>query len=70
MADFTGIGTPAIAANIRAVRAGGVLMTQHERLVSLCEQLKLQAVAASYPDLANMAASSEASFFSITWKKC
>lgn len=38
-------------------------MTQHERIVHLCEQLKLQAVATSYPDLADVAASKDASFF-------
>lgn len=37
-------------------------MTQHERLIALCEQLKFHAVGEVYPDLADIAAKKEASY--------
>lgn len=37
-------------------------MTQHERLIALCEQLKFHAVGEVYPDLADTAAKKEASY--------
>src|SRR5690242_6384314 len=54
----------AVSRHIRADAAGGSAMSGvlHERIVTLCDELKFQAVADVYADLADVAAKQESSY--------